>query len=253
MPRIVRLVGAAAAAFLPAGGLYLGSALGSSQAWAVAGVSFATLALTIGWPALTAVPHPHTARLVLALTGAVAITLAAVWHGGDSAVLVALGLGFPAAFIRELARPAPRPELVRSVTATACGVMAVAVCGLWVTAAQSAHFEDLAVTAAFGITAACLTIGLSQILKTRWRAEAGAAAGVLLAAAGGASISFVVGTSWWAAAGVAAACGVAPGALWLVGEAHSVFSGRARWRDAALIALPVAVAAVPVWAAQLMR
>jgi hypothetical protein len=66
-------------------------------------------------------------------------------------------------------------------------------------------------------------------------------------------VAGVVGTPWWAGAGVGAACGVAPGALWLVGEARSVFRADLQLRDAALIALPVAVASVPVWAAQLMR
>jgi hypothetical protein len=253
MRRIVRLAGIAAAGFLPWGGLYLGAALGAPQPWAVAAVSLATLVLAVGWPSLTGVPSRFSARLVLILTGALAIGLAALWQGAGSPVLVALGLGFPAVFARELARRAPRPDLVRSVAATACGVMAVAVCGLWVTAAQAAQFQDLAFAAACGIAAACLALGLSEVLAAPWRGEAGAAGGVVLAAAAGAAVSFGVGTPWWAAAAVAAACGVAPGALWLVGEAHRVFDGPPRWRDAALTMLPLAVAAAPVWAAQLMR
>jgi hypothetical protein len=249
--RFVRLAGIALASFLPAGGLLVASSTGASGVL-IAAVAAAALALALGWPALTGVPRPGSARLVLAGTGALAIALAATGGASDSAVLVAVGLGFPAAFVRELARPAPRPDLVRSVTATACGVMAVAATGLWVVAARLDHFQDLAIVAGCGTTAACLALGLSELLPA-WRAEAGAGAGVVLAAAAGAAISGAVGTPWWAAAGVAAACGVAPGALWLVGEARAVFTAGPRLRDAALIALPLAVASVPVWAAQLMR
>jgi hypothetical protein len=168
-------------------------------------------------------------------------------------VLVALGLAFPALFLRELARPAPRPDLVRSVTATGCGVMAVAATGLWVTGGRTAHFLDLAAVAGCAGAAACLVIGLSRILKTTRRDEADALAGVVGAALAGCAASFAVGTPWFAGLAVGAACGVAPGALWLVGAPRKVFSGRFATRDLALGALPLAVAAVPVWAAQLMR
>ncbi|MDR2348830.1 MAG: hypothetical protein LBD90_09530, partial [Bifidobacteriaceae bacterium] len=127
MPRFVRLAGIAAVGFLPAGGLQLGASTGSPEAWLAAAVALVGLALAVGWPALTGLPQPNTARLTLAGTGLAVIALAALWVDPTAAVLIAVALGFPAVFVRELARPAPRPELVRSVTATACGVMAVAV------------------------------------------------------------------------------------------------------------------------------
>jgi hypothetical protein len=219
----------------------------------VAFMALTALALSVGWPALTGVPEPATARLVLALTSLITIVLAAAWQGTNVAVLVALGLGFPAVFVRELARPAPRPDLVRSVAATSCGVMAAAVCGLWVSAAQLPYFRDLAIIAGAGVCAACVALGLGMIRQLASRPEISAVVGVVLAGLAGAGLSVVVGTSWWAGLAVAAACAVAPGAIWLVGQTHSVFAGRLRLRDAALLALPLAVAAVPVWAAQLMR
>jgi hypothetical protein len=319
VPRFVRLAGIALAGFLPAGGLFLGGRAGSANAWLVLAVGLVALALAAGWPALTGVPSPASARLVLAGTAALSLALAALWNSSAAGVLVALGCGFPAVFVRELARPAPRADLVRSVAATACGVMALAATGLWVAAAQLKHFLDLAFVAGCGIAAACLAVALSQLLAPRPPAAGpagpagaagagsfgpagaggfgpasaggfgsagaagaggfgpagagglaaagaggdpgtvgvaglvGAAAGVVLAAAAGAAVAGLVGTPWWAAAAVAAACGLAPGALWLVGGQRSVFGGGLGWRDAALLALPVAAAAVPVWAAQLMR
>lgn len=253
MPRYVRLLGIAATGFLPAGGLFLGAGRGGGAAWMAGAVCLVVLALAVGWPGLSGVPAPGSAALVLALTGAIAVALAGWWTGTDSPVLVAVGLGLPAIFVRELARPAPRADLVRSVAAMAGGVMALAVCGLWVTASRADQFQDLAIVAGCGIAAACLALGLSSLIRADWSFEAGAAGGVVLAAGAGGAVSFGVGTPWWAGVCVAAACGLAPGALWLVSSRRSVFSGRARWRDAALVALPLAVAAVPVWAAQLMR
>jgi hypothetical protein len=252
--RLVRLVVTALAGFVPAGGLALGAVTGASLAWAVAAVSLATAALVAGWPALAHLPEPHSARLALAFTGAVAITLSAWAPGGGSAVLVAIALGFPAVFIRELTRPAPRVDLVRSVAGTTCGVMAVAAMGLWVAASGMSHFVDLAILAGCGVAASCLGLGLSRLLPDRpWRMEAGGVLGVVLAAAGGAGVSFLVVTPWWAGCAVAAACGVAPGVVWLVGEPRDVPASRFRLRDLALVTLPLAVASVPVWAAALMR
>jgi hypothetical protein len=246
-------LGVAVVGFAPAGGLALGAALGAREVWLTVATALVALALAIGWPALTHVPEPHSARLTLTGTGGVAIALAALWPDAAPSVLVAVGLGLPACFVRELARPAPRADLVRSVAATACGVMAVAVTALWVAAARSPQFEDLAVAAGCGIAAACLALGLSGLVRAAWAAEVGALLGLALAGAAGAAISFAVGLPWWAGAAVAAACGVGPGALCLAGSAGKVFDGRPRWRDAALVTLPLAVAAVSVWAAGLMR
>ncbi|MDR2567418.1 MAG: hypothetical protein LBC97_15430 [Bifidobacteriaceae bacterium] len=254
MERFVRLLVTSAVGLVPAGGLAIASAPGSSRVWTVAAVSLATALLVAGWPALTQLPEPHSARLTLAFTGAVAVVLATLRPGDASAVLVAIALGFPAVFVRELTRPAPRPDLVRSVAATTCGVMGVAAMGLWVTTSQMAQFLDLAVLAGVGIAAACLGLGLSRWLPDRpWRTEAGALAGVVLAAAAGAGASFLVVTHWWAGAALAAACAIAPAAVWLVAEPLGITRGGPRWRDAALVTIPLAVAAVPVWAAALIR
>jgi hypothetical protein len=188
------------------------------------------------------------------LTGAVAITLATLRPGDPAAVLVAIALGFPAVFVRELTRPAPRDDLVRSVSGTTCGVIAVAAMGLWVTAGRMEHFLDLAVLAGVGIATACLVLGLSRLLPDRpWRPEAGALAAPVIAAGGGAAASLLVVTHWWAGAAVAAACAVAPAAIWLLGDPKGLGEGPPRWRDAALATLPLAVAAVPVWTAALIR
>jgi hypothetical protein len=252
--RFVRLGVTAAVGFVPAGGLALGSVTGFPRIWAIVFVSLATAAFIAGWPALTHLPEPHSARLTLAFTGAVAIALSALKPDDGSAVLVAIALGFPAVFIRELTRPAPRPDLVRSVTGLTCGVMAVAAMGLWVTAGAMEHFVDLAVLAGTGVAAACLGLALAGLLPARpWRMEAAAAIGLVLAAACGAGVSALVVTPWWAGCAVAAACGVAPGAVWLVGEPREVSTSKLRLRDLALVTLPLAVASVPVWAAALMR
>jgi hypothetical protein len=190
--------------------------------------------------------------LTLFLTGVVAIGLAAFGPEGGAFVLVAIALGFPAVFLRELARPAPREDLVRSVTGTTCGVVAVAAMGLWVTAGVMEHFVDLAIEAGTGIAAACLGIGLGR-LAPRWKGEIGAGLGLLLAVGAGAGVSFLVVTPWWAGAAVAAVCAVAPGGLGLIGESRSVLAARLSLSDAAVFTLPLAVASVPVWAAALMR
>ncbi|MDR1635295.1 MAG: hypothetical protein LBS27_10345 [Bifidobacteriaceae bacterium] len=254
MERFVRLVVTSAVGFVPAAGLAAASAPGSSKVWTVVAVSLATALLVAGWPALASPPEPHSARLTLAFTAVVAITLSVLRPGDASAVLVAIALGFPAVFVRELTRPAPRPGLVRSVAVTTCGVMAVAAMSLWVTASGGAQFLDLAVLAGVGIAGACLGLGLSRLAPERpWRTEVGALAGILLAAGGGAAMAAVVVTHWWAGAAVAAACAVTPGAIWLVAEPRGITEGGPRWRDAALVTIPLAVAAVPVWAAALIR
>ncbi|MDR2113954.1 MAG: hypothetical protein LBO75_01605 [Bifidobacteriaceae bacterium] len=236
----------AAVGVLPAGGLYLGTLRGSPQLWMVVAIGLVMLVLSMGWPSLSAVPAPNSARAVLVFTSVVALFLAGYVPESQSAVLVAIGLGLPAAFVRELTRPAPRSDLVRSVAGTTCGVMAVAVTSLWVTAAQTAHFEDLAWVAAGGIGSSCLVMAIK-------RSEVMAAVAVAVAAGVGTGLSFLVGTPWWGAAGVAAVCAVAPAALWVAGEGRSILAGRLVLGDLAFLFLPLAVAAVPVWAAQLMR
>jgi hypothetical protein len=256
--RFVRLLVTSAVGFLPASGLAAASATGLGDRlggpWTLAAAALATAALVAGWPAMARLPERHSARLTLALTGAAALALAAFWSGGAAAVLVAIALGFPAVFVRELTRPAPRPDLVRSVTGTTSGVMAVAAMGLWMTASRMEHFEDLAVLGGLGIAAGCLGLGLGRAWPApSWRALAGALMGLALAGAAGAGGSYLVVTHWWAGAAVAAATGAGAIAVWLVADSRGLAGGPWRWRDAALVALPLAVAAVPVWTAQLIR
>jgi hypothetical protein len=251
--RLVRLLIMAAAGFVPAGALWAASAAGHGRIWMVFTGALAAAALIAGWPDLARLPDPHSASLTLRFTALATIALAA-WRPGPTAVLVAIALGFPAVFARELTRPAPRPELVRSVTGTTAGVIAVAAIGLWVSAERFDQFLDLAVLAGSGIAAAALGLGLSLLAPPgRWRAEIGALASLAAAAGAGAGMSFAVVTHWWAGAAVAAACAVAPGAIWLVGESRPVLTQPWRWGDAALVCLPLAVAAVPVWTAALIR
>ncbi|MDR3106711.1 MAG: hypothetical protein LBU05_00720, partial [Bifidobacteriaceae bacterium] len=134
MERLVRLLTTAAVGLLPAGALWAGAQVGSGRVWMIAASALVTAGLVAGWPALTRLPEPHSARLTLAFTGTVAIVLA-IRQADAAAVLVAVALGFPAVFVRELTRPAPRLELVRSIAATTAGVVAVAAVGLWVSAA----------------------------------------------------------------------------------------------------------------------
>ncbi|MDR1442355.1 MAG: hypothetical protein LBJ02_08225 [Bifidobacteriaceae bacterium] len=254
MERFVRLLVTAVVGFVPAAGLLTGSLTGHTVPFLIGAVAVATALLIAGWPSLAHLPEPHSARLALAFTGAVAIILAAIKPGDGSAVLVAIALGFPAVFIRELSRPAPRPDLVRSVAGTTCGVMAVAAMGLWVSAGDMQHFVDLAILAGTGVAVSCLALGLNRLLPAHgWRVEVAAISGFALAACAGAGAAFLVSTPWWAGAAVAGACGVAPGAVWMVSESRGAASGRFRLRDAALVTLPLAVASVPVWAAALMR
>jgi hypothetical protein len=180
--------------------------------------------------------------------------LAAKWPASHLAVLLAAGIGLPLVFARELIRPAPREHLVRSSTATATGVLAVATMGFWVEAAALPHLLDLTAIASCAIAGSCIALSLGQFLSSwRWRREASAVVGVLLAALAGAGLSFLVAVPWAAGAAVAAACGVAPAALWLADSRRDLFDGVLCLRDAALLVLPLSVTSVPVWAAALMR
>jgi hypothetical protein len=250
----VRLGAISLVAFVPAAGLLVGLNSDARTAWVAVTISLLVLCFSVGWPALTNVPSPNTARAVLIFTGAVSISLAIYRPGGHANVLIAIGLGLPAVFVRELIRPAPREGLIPSVTATTSGVIAVAAFGLWVAAASLEHFLDLATIAGTGITAAGLALALSRFIPSqRWLSELSALACPILAFIAGTGMSFVVAIPWWAGAAVAAISAVAPAGIWLVSSGSGVFNARPHLADAALVTLPLAVAAVPVWAAALMR
>jgi hypothetical protein len=250
----VRLGAITAAGFVPAVGLFVGLNSGARTAWTGAAIGLLIVFFSVGWPALTAVPAANTARAALLFTGAVSMALAIFRPNGHAGVLIASGFGLMAVFVRELARPAPRDDLVQSVAATTSGMIAVAAFGLWLSAASLDHFLDLATIAGTGIGAACVALAGGRFIPwDSWRPEFTALASPAVALLAGTVMAYVVAVPWWAGALVAAVSAVAPAGVWLVSTGSGVFAAKPHLADAALITLPLAVAAVPVWAAALMR
>jgi hypothetical protein len=264
----VRLVATAVAGFGPALGLWLG------LPWNLVAFSVIGLALAIGWPALTDVPARHSARGVLTGVAALAISLAAVWDGDDApalAVAFGLGLGLPACVVRELAREAPRAHLVRSLAGTASGVGLVSLLGLWAGSDDVAtplrnlladgpgaamdSVTALALAAGFGITGAVIVLGVARVLPAFPHViELAALAAVAVAAGAGLGAAWAwggIGLGWGAAVGGVA--GLAPTGLWVIGWHTTALTGRPRLRDLAIVMVPAAVAAAPVWVAAILR
>jgi hypothetical protein len=250
MVRFVRPLAVMAAGFLPALGLWLGAP------WPTVLVSALALVLAIGWPAVADVPAPHTARAVLVLTAAVSIVAASVWHttadAAPVAVLLALAVGFPAAFVRELARPAPRGGLVRSVSGTVTGVGLSSLWGLWLPLATPEGTLPLALAAGCGIAGAAVTlVGVGFLPAFGLRSEVGAAAAVVIGAGCGVLGAILAGAPWWAGAALGGIAAILPAAQDLIASAKPARIAL-RLGDLAVVAVPVAVAALPVWVAAII-
>jgi len=252
MDRYLRLVAMALAGGLPALGLYL------SGPWAWGLVGLLALGLVVGWPELATSPQPHTARLVLALTATVSIALAAYWGTATAAAtacLAALGVGFTAAMVRELARPAPRPHLIRSVAGTVSGLGLASLIGLYLGARSGGAIPAaLTVAAACGIAAGAVVAGLGQGLsRWPWVPVAAIGLGILAGAGAGLATASWLDLEWWVSAALGAAGALAPGTLaWWLSNPDKLWSTWLTGRDAALAVLPAILVAPPVWVAALI-
>lgn len=237
---------------LPALGLYLGGA------WAWGLVGLVALALVVGWPEVAALPQPHTARLVLALTAVVSVGLAAYWAtslDAATACLFALGVGFTAAMVRELARPAPREMLVRSVAGTATGIGLISLLGLYLGAWTGGQAPAaLAVVGACGMAAAVVLAGVGQGLRRwPWAVPLAAGLGVLAGVGAGAAAAYWLDLSWWIGGALGGSVALAPALLvWWLSSPTKTWTSQLTGREAALAVLPVVVAAGPVWVTALI-
>jgi len=253
MNRYLRLAAMMLAGGLPALGLYLGGI------WAWVLVGLVALALVVGWPEVAALPQPHTARLVLALTAVVSIGLAAYWGtalDAATACLIALGVGFTAAMVRELARPAPRELLVRSVTGTASGIGLVSLLGLYLGSwAGGQTPAALAVVGACGVAAAVVLAGIGQGLdRWSWAVPLATSLGVLAGAGAGAAAANWLDLNWWIGGLLGGGVALVPTLLvWWLASPAKTWIKRLSNRDAAIAVLPAVVAAAPVWVAALIN
>jgi hypothetical protein len=247
--------------------------------WDLVMICAVGLALAVGWPALTRVAAAHSARAALVLTLAVSVSLAVVWEGDDApalAMLLALAVGFPACVVRELVRPAPRPDLVRSLTATTGGAALTAVIGVWAgVPAVATPLRDtlasgagpdwpsgvaMAVVTGCGITGAALALAFGRAWPAGWwgplashRVGLAAVLAVLAGAVAGYGGGALGGLTWWVGLCLGAVAGVAPAALWLISAPAPMWRRGLGLADLALVALPVAAVAVPVWAVAMTR
>ncbi|MDR0944843.1 MAG: hypothetical protein LBM66_01585 [Bifidobacteriaceae bacterium] len=229
-------------------------------------VAVAVVALAAGWPRAARVPGRLSAGVVLAVVGLAGVAVAAVAPDSVAVPLVigVLALGFLVVFVREMARPAPRPGLVVSAGAMSAGVagvvalslwpwvldapvgvvlaliggVAVAVCWIALTAAGGGALgETLAGSAVAAWVARCLIVLLAAI---------GGLGGSVL---GGRVLwwlgDFDAGVTWWGGALIGLAVGCVMAVLSPVVRRRTA----PRWSlvDLAWLALPLAVAAVPCW------
>jgi hypothetical protein len=245
----VRVFFVVAVAWLPAAGI----ALSWGSVMTLIGVI--AMAMVIGWPSLLGLPQRNTGRAVLLVAGGIALTLAFVWQLDDAApraVLLSLGVSFPAAFCRELLRPAPREGLLRSVTGTTAGAVAVALTALWVPVARAPQAQTLALVSALAITGGAVGLVAERWLPRRkWTPQAATLIAALLGGCGGVGAA-LWGTeiNWWVGAILAALIAAA------FALAHPIFAERLpKWlalADLAVMAAPTAAAALPLWAAALI-
>jgi len=228
--------------------------LQASGAWAWGMLALIALGFAVGWPALANLPAPQTASLVLAATAGIAIYLTARWGtagAAATATLVALGIGFSLAIMRELIRPAPRQNLIRSVCGTATGLALVSMCGLFLGVVPESL--ELAWAGAIGVAAGGLAALAGQLLAGRpwqWLLMIG------LAVALGVGITWAM-QPWLPRTGyitlvLGGVCAFSPPALsaWL-DRAGGAWVSQASARDLAVIVLPTVLAAGPIWMASL--
>jgi len=256
MYRYIRLAATAVAGGAAPLGLYLGEV----PSWVLIGLL--ALVFVLGWPELAALPQPLSARLVLTAAAALSVGLAAFWSSSSmaaTAVLVALGVGFPLAVVRELARPLPRPGLIRSLTGTSAGLVLVTLAGTYF-GVEGGPDQPwvLALVGTAGLAAACLVLMVGLPFDRRFSWVPLASLFLALAAGFGAGwgTTLLVGeVTWWLGGAVGASCALAPGflTLWLASWPARTWAVRPSLRDAALITLPGVVAALPVWAAGLIH
>ncbi|MFP5347762.1 MAG: hypothetical protein ACLGIA_12150 [Actinomycetes bacterium] len=128
----------------------------------VAALLLVVVAVASGWPALLSLPTQRGSTTIVALCGAVAVSVVGLTQGGPLLRWLpgVLALSVITAFWHQLLRRDMRPRLVESVTGVVSGVVAVELSAGWIGALHSPGGAPLVLMGTTAVAVACLATGL---------------------------------------------------------------------------------------------